>query len=106
MNYYFQLDYAFNEGCDSLCKNKNAKLGHITATGPNDTLHYLWDFTENPTMFIARTSHTAKLNVNWHKYLNGSQNSVNFTEKPFYTFGVAIEKVRNDQFCIQTFNKI
>ncbi|XP_058802303.1 glycosylated lysosomal membrane protein A-like [Phymastichus coffea] len=87
------LDYAFNEGCDILCKDKNAKLGHVIANGLNDTLHYLWDFTDIPTIFIALTSHNAKLHINWHEYLKGSQYSVNFTEKPFYTFGVAIDRI-------------
>ncbi|OXU26891.1 hypothetical protein TSAR_015188 [Trichomalopsis sarcophagae] len=87
------LEYAFNEDCKELCKHTKVRIAHVRAVGPNDTLHYLWDFTENPTILIAVTSHTAKLQIDWKKYLSRTPNSLDFTEKPLYTFGVAIERI-------------
>ncbi|XP_014213346.1 glycosylated lysosomal membrane protein B-like [Copidosoma floridanum] len=87
------LDYTFNEGCKDLCKNSKVKLGHVRATGSNDTLHYIWDFTRNPTIFIAVTSTTAKLVVDWNKYVSRLPHAVKFTEKPMYTFGIVIERL-------------
>ncbi|XP_011504557.1 PREDICTED: lysosomal protein NCU-G1-like [Ceratosolen solmsi marchali] len=87
------LNYAFNEDCKELCKNTNVRLAHVTAIGPNDTLHYLWDFTKNPSILIAVTSPAAKLVIDWHKYIMRIPNSLNFTEKPIYIFGVSIERL-------------
>lgn len=87
------MDYSFNDDCKDLCKNKNIRLGHITATGSNDTLHYIWDFTKNPTIFFAATTKTAKFHVDWKKYLKRLPGAVYFSEKPIYTFGVVIERV-------------
>ncbi|XP_014230291.1 glycosylated lysosomal membrane protein A-like [Trichogramma pretiosum] len=87
------LDYTFNEDCNELCKNTKVKLAHVMATGSNDTIHYLWDFTENPSILIAVTSPSAKLKVNWKKYLARSPYALNFTEIPTYTLGIAMERL-------------
>ncbi|KAJ8669732.1 hypothetical protein QAD02_000991 [Eretmocerus hayati] len=87
-----KLDFAYNEDCHEPC-NQTARLGHVIAAGPNDTIHYIWDFTGNPTILIAVTSPSAKLKIDWKKFLSQTANSVNFTEKPSYSFGVTVERI-------------
>ena len=93
--FQLQLDYAFNENCNEVCNKTNSILAHVTATGPNDVIHYLWDFTENPTIFVIVTSLKSKLKVNWADYLAKQSNSLNFTEEPIYSLGISMERVRN-----------
>ncbi|XP_008557620.1 glycosylated lysosomal membrane protein [Microplitis demolitor] len=87
------LKYELNPGCGKVCDERNSTTFHLRAEGSNDTLHYLWDFVGNPSVLLAVTSKTAKLNIDWDKYLTRQPKSLNFTEDPFYTFGVTIQKI-------------
>lgn len=61
---------------------------------PNDTIHYLWDFTYKPTMLMAVTDPSAVLSINWTKYLSDDPvKSIKFSQKPSYTYGFTVEKV-------------
>lgn len=91
--FHLQLKFDLNPGCGKVCDEKNLTIFHLQANGPNDTLHYLWDFIGNPSVLLAVTSTTAKLNINWDDYLVRKINSINFTEQPIYTFGLLVEKV-------------
>lgn len=84
-----------NLGCDKLC-GRNVTMLYLRADGPNDTLHYLWNFVGKPTVLLALTAPTAWLNVDWQNYLAGKKNSLNFTEEPIYSFGVIINKVNSE----------
>lgn len=66
---------------------------HLGADGPNDTLHYLWDFIGNPSVLLALTPPSTSLNISWEDYLTRGDKSLHFSEKPVYTFGVIINKV-------------
>lgn len=82
-----------NPDCGVRCKEKNVTTIYLRADGPNDTLHYLWDFDGNPSILLALTSTSTYLNISWDDYLVKKQNSVTFTEEPAYTFGVALNKI-------------
>lgn len=96
MNYFttFQIHHEVNFGCGDICKNYSITLGHISAKGPSDTLHYVWDFTRNPSILLAVTSPTANLSINWDKYMFNLIEAVRFTEEPKYTMGIAVKRVR------------
>lgn len=67
---------------------------YLRADGPNDTLHYLWDFTVGrPSVLLALTSTSAWINITWPDYLSRRANSIHISEPPVYTFGVIVNKV-------------
>ncbi|XP_026669452.1 glycosylated lysosomal membrane protein A-like [Ceratina calcarata] len=82
-----------NPDCGVRCQEKNITTVYLRADGPNDTLHYLWDFDGNPSVLLALTSTSAYLNISWDDYLAKKRNSVTFTEEPAYTFGVVLNKI-------------
>lgn len=82
-----------NPDCGALCKDTNLTTVHLRADGPNDTLHYLWDFRGNPSVLLALTSPAASLNISWEDFLARRNNSITFSEEPVYTFGVVINKI-------------
>ncbi|XP_034184401.2 glycosylated lysosomal membrane protein [Osmia lignaria lignaria] len=82
-----------NPDCGSTCNEINSTTVYLRADGPNDTLHYLWDFDGNPSVLLALTSPTGFLNISWDDFLMNKKNSVTFTEKPIYSFGVVINKI-------------
>ncbi|KAG8036981.1 hypothetical protein G9C98_004303 [Cotesia typhae] len=47
------LKYELNPGCGRVCDEKSLTTLHLKAEGPNDTLHYLWDFVGNPSVLLA-----------------------------------------------------
>lgn len=102
----FQLKYELNPGCGRVCDEKSLTTLHLKAEGPNDTLHYLWDFVGNPSVLLAVTSPAAKLNIEWDKYLTRQPKSINFTEEPIYTFGLVIQKVCTLIYIIKRTRKI
>jgi len=64
------------------------------ANGPNnDTLHYLWDFVDKPSVLMALSPTSTSLRINWPDYLAKRPGSVVFTGEVAYTFGVIINKV-------------
>lgn len=82
-----------NPDCPLQCKDKNVTTVYLRADGPNDTLHYLWDFDGNPSVLLALTSPSAHLNISWEHFLVKEKNSITFTEEPIYTFGVILNKI-------------
>lgn len=82
-----------NYDCDTKCKDKNLTTVYLRADGPNDTLHYLWDFDGNPSVFLALTLPSASLNISWEDFFIKRKNSIKFTEEPIYTFGVIFNKI-------------
>ncbi|GAB1861691.1 hypothetical protein CAJAP_02770 [Camponotus japonicus] len=82
-----------NPDCDETCRGRNVTTLHLSADGPNDTLHYLWDFIGNPSVLLALTPPSTSLNISWEDYLARRENSVHFSEKPTYSFGMIINKI-------------
>ncbi|KMQ92733.1 lysosomal protein ncu-g1-a-like protein, partial [Lasius niger] len=83
-----------NPDCDAdTCRGRNVTTLHLGADGPNDTLHYLWDFIGNPSVLLALTPPSTSLNISWEDYLARQDKSLHFSEKPVYTFGVIINKI-------------
>ncbi|XP_077280985.1 glycosylated lysosomal membrane protein A [Temnothorax americanus] len=82
-----------NPGCDEPCRERNVTTLYLRADGPNDTLHYLWDFVGTPSVLLALTPPSAWLNVTWDDYLARRGNSLSFSEKPAYSFGIIINKI-------------
>ncbi|XP_071554636.1 glycosylated lysosomal membrane protein [Temnothorax nylanderi] len=82
-----------NPGCDERCRERNVTTLYLRADGPNDTLHYLWDFVGTPSVLLALTPPSAWLNITWDDYLARRENSLSFSEKPAYSFGIIINKI-------------
>ncbi|KAG7205591.1 hypothetical protein KM043_007561 [Ampulex compressa] len=82
-----------NLGCGELCKDKNITTVYLRADGPNDTLHYLWDFGGNPSILLALTPPSSWINITWEDFIARKENSVTFSEEPDYIFGVVINKI-------------
>ncbi|KAL6255840.1 hypothetical protein P5V15_013082 [Pogonomyrmex californicus] len=82
-----------NPDCEESCRERNVTTLYLRADGPNDTLHYLWDFTGTPSILLALTPPSVWLNISWDDYLARKPNSLHFTEKPTYSFGLIINKI-------------
>lgn len=84
-----------NPDCNELCRERNVTTLYMRADGPNDTLHYLWDFVGKPSVLLALTPSSAWLNIsNWENYLARKKKSLYFTDgEVLYSFGVIINKV-------------
>jgi hypothetical protein len=65
---------------------------YVEAEGPNDTLHYLWDFTQKPSIFVAATPVKSRLIISWPQFKLNNK-SVTFSEEPIYSFGIVLDKV-------------
>ena len=88
---------------DSSCKNQNSTLLYVKADGSNDTLNYLWDFIDNPSVLVALTSSSSKVDVIWSEIdpWPSTKNITNFcrpeyiffSDDPIFTFGISIQKV-------------
>lgn len=100
------MSYSKNPGCESF----EISLYYVRAEGPNDTLHYLWDFTNKPTVFLALTDPKDNLTVNCVEFALSQSNAFNFTQTPKYVFFLLLNKVSlrhlslsvlNITFCIK-----
>ncbi|KAK6639182.1 hypothetical protein RUM43_007452 [Polyplax serrata] len=83
------LSYYSNPGCESY----NISLSYLKAEGPNDTLHYLWDFTLRPTLFLALTDINTNLYINCEDFVEGVGKSFNFSKVPKYSFSLTVNKL-------------
>lgn len=79
-----KLHTEFNPGCqmEDHC-SKLSKLTYIRADGDNDTIHFVLDATLKPSLVVIITNRDAVIQVN---YTSETENSINFTETPLYTF--------------------
>ncbi|KZC13593.1 Lysosomal protein NCU-G1, partial [Dufourea novaeangliae] len=82
-----------NPDCGELCKGTNLTTVYLRTDGPNDTLHYLWDFRGNPSILLALTTPSTSLNISWEDFIARKKNSITFTNEPIYTFGLVINKI-------------
>lgn len=81
-----------------ICKNsengddETKTLVHITADGENDTLHYIWDFTRQPSVLVALTEHNTNISIKWNQLLTDA-NVLTFSKTPKYTMSFVLTKV-------------
>ncbi|XP_066584521.1 glycosylated lysosomal membrane protein-like [Prorops nasuta] len=88
------LKFWKNPYCDETCDKNNITIVYLRADSHNDTVHYLWDFSVGkPTVLMALTPLSTQLNITWDDFLAKRSNSISFTEKPIYTFGVVLQKL-------------
>lgn len=66
---------------------------YVRAEGQCDTLHYLWDFTQKPSILVAATSVESHLSISWDQFKGKNNMSVKFNEDPVYSFGIVLDKV-------------
>jgi Lysosomal transcription factor, NCU-G1 len=90
-----KLSVQLNPGCvEQMAEDcYDLTFVHIEAEGRNDTIHYIWDFTGSPSLFLAKTDKNATLNINWSNFMQGSANSLNFTSPPSFIFSAVIHKI-------------
>lgn len=77
---------------DGKCK-EYSRLEYIRADGDNDTVHFLFGFTQKPSLIIVTTSKDAVIDVNYTKMRGNIEDSVKFTKPPLYTFATVFHKV-------------
>lgn len=58
--------FLLNEKNDFCRKEHSRSLLQIRAEGSHDTLHYFWNFIDNPSVLVASTLPDAKLEIEWH----------------------------------------
>lgn len=102
--FFFQLSAQLNPNCPaSICKNEEVTekitLIHVQADGDNDTLHYIWDLTRQPSILVALCDRNTTANIQWNKSLN-DVNAVEFSSKPKYTMSFVLTKVSFTQLNI------
>lgn len=72
-------------------------LVHVKADGDNDTLHYVWDFTQQPTILIALCDKNTSVTFNWTTNTLVSLDKIEFSPKPIYTMSFVLTKVRHSR---------
>lgn len=87
-----QLNPDCNEQLDPT-QCEDLSFVHIEAESANNTLHYLWDFTGTPSIFLAKTNKNTSLGIDWNSFILGKANSVNFSSQPDFIFSAVIHKI-------------
>jgi hypothetical protein len=82
-----------NPGCEYPVDCNLVKVGYVKAEGPNDTLHYLWDFTRKPSILVAAAPAASNLTISWDQFEGESNKSIMFSEEPVYSFGIILDRV-------------
>lgn len=93
MNLTFQLSTSHNPGCEDPTICNDFKLVYVRAEGPSDILHYLWDFTQKPSILVAATPLKSDLSISWDKFKEENNTSIKFSQDPVYSFGIVLNKV-------------
>lgn len=89
------LSVSLNPGCEEQIGERCEQITfvHVKAEASNNTLHYLWDFTGIPSLFLAKTDKNSTLGIDWESFMSGSGNSVNFSSSPEFIFSSVISKI-------------
>lgn len=66
---------------------------HVAATGPVDMIHFVWDFSHKPTVFLFRTPVNASVLIDWKKQRRKAGNYIHFTSTPSYSAALVINRV-------------
>lgn len=91
-----KLSVELNPGCQryldpALCDGFT--FVHILSEGSKDSLHYIWDFTGNPSFLIAKTNKNATFGIDWIGFMNENANTVNFSSPPDFIFSSVLNRV-------------
>ncbi|XP_021938342.1 glycosylated lysosomal membrane protein-like isoform X2 [Zootermopsis nevadensis] len=87
------LSMFHNPGCEHPINCSSFKVGYVKAEGPNDTLHYLWDFTQKPSILVAAAPAGSNLTISWSQFKAGNNKSIMFSEEPVYSFGIVLDRI-------------
>lgn len=92
------------------CDNSKITLVHVQSIGPNDELHYLWDFTGTPAALLLRfDGHSSPVNmtIDWGAFFDGKP-SIKFSREPKFYFGIVLQSlfVYNDRTGEAQFNGV
>lgn len=66
---------------------------HIEAESDANKLHYIWDFTGSPSLFLAETDKNATLSIDWSSFMAGAVNAFNFSSTPNFVFSAVIKNI-------------
>jgi len=88
-----KLSTSHNPGCEDPTICNNFKLVYVRAEGPSDILHYLWDFTQKPSILVAATPLKSNLSISWEKFKGENKTSIKFSQDPVYSFGIVLDKI-------------
>lgn len=98
----FQLSADLNPSCPSdVCsideEDSKITLVHIKADGDNDTLHYIWDLSRQPSVLVALCERNTNVTFEWNSTFK-DVSRINFTTKPKYTMSFVLTKVSSIRF--------
>lgn len=98
----FQLSADLNPSCPSdVCsideEDSKITLVHIKADGENDTLHYIWDLSRQPSVLVALCERNTNVTFEWNSTFK-DVSRINFTTKPKYTMSFVLTKVSSIRF--------
>ncbi|VVC30343.1 Lysosomal transcription factor, NCU-G1 [Cinara cedri] len=83
-----KLHAEFNPGCKvDHCSSLN--LAYIRSDGDNDTVHFLFDFTEKPSLVILTSAKDSVIKVNYTATIE----TLKFTKTPLYTFATVFNNL-------------
>lgn len=66
---------------------------HVRAESAENTLHYIFDFTGTPSIFLATTDKNVSLAIDWDGFMSGTQRTVNFSSSPSFVFSSVIRRI-------------
>lgn len=90
-----------NPNCPkSICENENddenITLIHVQADGDNDTLHYIWDFSNRPpTVLVTLCERNTNVTIVWNERFK-DVDDIHFIPKPKYMMAFLLTKVSNN----------
>lgn len=89
------LSATLNPGCEDQIGSKcdGVVFVHIRAESSNNTLHYIFDFTGSPSIFLASTEKNVSLGIDWDGFMSGTAGAVNFSSKPTFVFSSVVSKI-------------
>ncbi|BES94528.1 chromosome 1 open reading frame 85 [Nesidiocoris tenuis] len=94
-----KLVQRLNPDCGQKCLGIPGALVHVAASGPNDTIHHVWDFFGKPTVFLASTPPNTSFTIDWDKFFEEKADSWKFSVDPDYVFAFVLDKlVEYDDF--------
>lgn len=89
-----KLTVTLNPDCNNSTYCDSTTLVHVTAVSNDDMIHYVWDFTGIPGFLIAKTDLNTSININWDYFMEGSEDSLNFSSSPHYVFSAILPSVK------------
>lgn len=86
-----KLSVTLNPGCESGCDD--IIFIHVEAKSDENKIHYLWDLTGSPSLFLAKTDINGTLEIKWSDFMSGETNSIKFSSQPDFIFSSVIKNI-------------